>query len=367
MATSNESQRGPDRQQTSPAGKARTLDELGFYALAGGVESARPIFDELEQAEELGFGTAFISERANKEAMSLSGAALASTTKIRVATGVTNPNTRHPQILASAAATLCDISGGRFVLGIGRGIEIGMKALGLSVQTTAQLEDFAQVMRKLWSGEMILGHEGPIGRFPVLRLGSNVRARVPLMLAAFGPNSLALAGRCFDEVLLHTYFTDETTARVVGTARQAAEVAGRDPADVKVWSCFATIGDHVPEELRLKKTVGRLATYLQAPGYGELLVNTNRWDLAVLEKFRADTVVARMRGAIDEIATADQIEHIAGLIPEAWFEGSATGSPEACAAAVRGQLDLGVDAVILHGGNPDILRPVVEAYRAGDA
>ena len=365
MAASDEPQRATGPQQTSAERKESTLDELGFYGLAGGVESARPLFDELEQAEQLGFGTAFISERPNKETMALSGAALAVTTKIRVATGVTNPNTRHPQIIASAAATLCDISGGRFVLGIGRGIEIAMKTQGLSVQTTAQLEDFAQVMRKLWSGEMISGHDGPIGKYPLLRLGSKVRARVPLMLAAFGPNSLALAGRCFDEVLLHTYFTDETTARVVRTAKQAAEAAGRDPADVKVWSCFATIGDHVPEELRLKKTVGRLGTYLQVPGYGELLVKTNRWDLAVLEKFRADPVVAGMRGAIDEVATPDQIEQIASLLPEAWFEGSATGSPEACASAVRGQFDLGVDAVILHGGSPDILRPVVEAYRAG--
>ena len=75
--------------------------------------------------------------------------------------------------------------------------------------------------------------------------------------------------------------------------------------------------------------------------------------------------MAGMRGAIDEVATPDQIEHFSSLIPDAWFEGSATGSPEACAAAVRGQFDLGVDAVILHGGSPDILRPVVAAYRAG--
>jgi probable F420-dependent oxidoreductase len=343
------------------------LDELGFYCLAGGVESARPIFDELQEAERLGFGTAFISERGNKETMALSGAALATTTRLRVASGVTNPNTRHPQILASAAATLCDISGGRFVLGIGRGIEIAMRVMGLSMQTTAQLEDFANVMRRLWNGETIGGHDGPIGAYPVLRLGPKVRVRVPMMLAAFGPNSLALAGRCFDEVLLHTYFTDETTSRAVRTARQAAEAAGRDPADVKVWSCFATVGDHLPEDVRLKKTVGRLATYLQAPGYGELLLRTNGWDATRLQLFRADPVVAGMRGAIDEVATADQIEHIATLIPEEWFEGSARGSPEMCAAAVRGQLDLGVDGVILHGGGPEIMRPVVEAYRANTA
>ena len=55
---------------------------------------------------------------------------------------------------------------------------------------------------------------------------------------------------------------------------------GRDPASVRIWSCYATIGDHLPETLRLKKTVGRLATYLQ--GYGDLLVETNGWDPEVL-------------------------------------------------------------------------------------
>jgi alkanesulfonate monooxygenase SsuD/methylene tetrahydromethanopterin reductase-like flavin-dependent oxidoreductase (luciferase family) len=91
----------------------------------------------------------------------------------------------------------------------------------------------------------------------------------------FGPHSLELGGRCFDEVVLHTFFTDETTARCVQTVKQAAERAGRNPDTVKVWSCFATVGDHIDEELRLMKQVGRLATYLQ--GYGELLVRTNGW------------------------------------------------------------------------------------------
>ena len=42
-------------------------------------------------------------------------------------------------------------------------------------------------------------------------------------IVAFGPETLKLAGRCFDEVVLHTYFTDETTARCVQTVKQAAE------------------------------------------------------------------------------------------------------------------------------------------------
>jgi alkanesulfonate monooxygenase SsuD/methylene tetrahydromethanopterin reductase-like flavin-dependent oxidoreductase (luciferase family) len=184
-------------------------------------------------------------------------------------------------------------------------------------------------------------------------------------LVAFGPNSLALGGRLFDDVILHTYFSDETLARCVGIVKEAAVRAGRDPADVRVWSCFATIGDHIPEPLRLKKSVGRLATYLQA--YGDLLVETNGWDPAALARFRTDPLVAGFTAAIDGHATTEQLEYIATLIPEEWLAAAATGTPEACARAIRRQRALGADAVILHGATPDELAPVVTAYRQGQS
>ncbi|MBV9253694.1 MAG: TIGR03857 family LLM class F420-dependent oxidoreductase, partial [Actinobacteria bacterium] len=181
-------------------------------------------------------------------------------------------------------------------------------------------------------------------------------------LTAFGPNSLALGGRAFDAVVLHTFFTDDTTTRAVDTVKRAAEEAGRDPASVRVWSCFATVGDHLPPEVRLKKTVGRLATYLQA--YGDLLVRTNHWDPAVLERFRADPVVAGFRGALDDKGTTDDLAHVATLIPDEWLAPSATGSADQCVDAVLHEFDLGCDGVILHGATPEELAPIVDAYRA---
>ena len=67
-----------------------------------------------------------------------------------------------------------------------------------------------------------------------------------MTFTAFAQNSLRLGGRAFDAVVLHTFFTDETTARCVRTVKRAAEEAGRDPDRVRVWSCFATVGDHLP-------------------------------------------------------------------------------------------------------------------------
>jgi alkanesulfonate monooxygenase SsuD/methylene tetrahydromethanopterin reductase-like flavin-dependent oxidoreductase (luciferase family) len=161
-------------------------------------------------------------------------------------------------------------------------------------------------------------------------------------------------------VLLHTFFTDETLQRCVRTVKDAAEQAGRNPDDVRVWSCYATVGDWVPPDLRLKKTVGRLATYLQA--YGDLMVRTNQWDPAVLARFRADPFVAGFRGALDGKATTAELEHVATLIPDEWLAPAATGTPAQCAAAVARQLELGADGVILHGAAPTELAPAVEAY-----
>jgi len=218
-------------------------------------------------------------------------------------------------------------------------------------------------MRNLWQNEMVFGHNGPAGNFPFLRVDWGGEGRtIPLMLTAFGPNSLDLGGRVFDGVILHTFFTDETLARCVATIRAGAEKAGRDPDSVRIWSCLATVGDHIPYELRLKKTVGRMATYLQA--YGDLLVRTNDWDPAVLERFRADPLVAGFAGALDDKATTEQLEHVATLIPDEWLAPAATGSSEQCVAAIRHQFDLGVDGVIMHGATPEQLAPVVEAYRA---
>jgi probable F420-dependent oxidoreductase len=345
--------------------KSGVLDELGYYLMAGaGSAGPAALPAEAIQGEQLGFGTAFISERWNvKEAASLVGAACAVTTRMQIATAATNVNTRHPLISASWATTMHRLSGGRFTLGVGRGVP-AYSMFGLAGVTTAEIEDWALLMRRLWQGEVIFNHDGPAGTYPLLVLDPEFRENIRLALVAFGPRTLELGGRVFDDVILHTYFTPETLQRCVSTVKRAAEAAGRDPDSVRVWSCMATVGDYLPEELRLRKSVARMATYLQ--GYGDLMVQTNGWDPAPLERFRADSVVGSIRGSIDGHATPEQVEHIATLIPDEWLEPAATGSADQCAARIRAEFGYGADRVIMHGATPDELEPVVSAYRTGE-
>ncbi len=339
------------------------LNELGFYTLAGAPKSPAELLDEIPTAEALGFGSAFISERFNvKEAVTLSGAAAATSRSMGIATAATNHNTRHPVVTGSYATTMHRLTGGRFTLGLGRGIDRQFDAFGVRRITTAQVEDFVGLMRRLFRGETVIGHDGPAGKYPALYLDSSFDEDIPIGFTAFGPNSLALCGRVMDMVVLHTFFTDETVRRCVDTVRSAAERAGRDPQSVRIWSCYATVHDGLPEDVRLKKTVGRLGSYLQ--GYGDLMVKTNGWDPQALQRFRSDPIVANVKGSIDQVADTATLQHIASVLPDEWLEPAAVGSPEHCAARVLRQFDLGVDGVIMHGATPNDLTPVVKAYHA---
>jgi alkanesulfonate monooxygenase SsuD/methylene tetrahydromethanopterin reductase-like flavin-dependent oxidoreductase (luciferase family) len=82
----------PGGQERSDMGiNPGVLDELGYYLLAGaGGEGPAGLMDEARRGEQMGFGTAFISERWNvKEASSLTGAACAVTNRMQIATAAT--------------------------------------------------------------------------------------------------------------------------------------------------------------------------------------------------------------------------------------------------------------------------------------
>jgi 5,10-methylenetetrahydromethanopterin reductase len=335
--------------------------ELGCYGLAGHVSDPRALLAEVRDAERIGLGSVFLSERFNvKEAATLCGAAAAVSEEVGIATGVTNTPTRHPLVTAAWANTMHELTRGRFALGIGRGIAPLLDIMGIPRITMAQMEDAVGIYRRLWRGEAVFGHDGPAGSYPLLSLGSGFHNDIPVMAACLGFKTMRWAGRVLDGVILHTFVTDEALARCVAEVRAGAEEAGRDPATVRVWAVLATL--HEPDHERMLRGItGRMATYFQA--YGDALVAMNGWDPAPLAAFRADAVVQSVPGAIDAVATVEQLEHIQTLIPEAWLP-AAVGSAASCADRVLDQLAAGADGVILHGSAPAELEPVVQAYAA---
>ncbi len=97
-----------------------------------------------------GIGACFISERFNvKEAGVLSGAVGEVSSEIGIATAAANHSTRHPMVTAALARSMHTLTGGRLSLGLGRSIAPLFRAYGIDPIKTAQIEDFAALMRKI--------------------------------------------------------------------------------------------------------------------------------------------------------------------------------------------------------------------------
>jgi 5,10-methylenetetrahydromethanopterin reductase len=176
-------------------------------------------------AEELGFAGVWAadSQCVFRDAYALLTLCAARTRRMRLATGVTNPVTRHPAVIAASLATLDELSGGRAVLGLGVG-ESAVRTLGLRPATLSELEETIGALRSLWQ------------RQPTHWRGREIRMTwpqrgVPVYLAASGPRSLQLAGRLADGVLFQVGSHPALVEYALKRIRRGAEQAGRPPGE----------------------------------------------------------------------------------------------------------------------------------------
>jgi len=347
---------------SSPAQPA-AFEELSCYLLPGHTTTPADAITEARQAETLGLGKVWLSERFDvKDAGVICSAALTATTRLKVATAGTNVHTRHPLTLATMCASLHHLSDGRFELGLARGVAIRNQLMGLETVTNKKFSEALDVLRRLWRGEKIMRPDSPLGPLPYLSMGDWMDVSMPIHFVGFGQKSLRFAGQHFDGVHLHTFITEQGLQRARALVQEGAELAGRDPNSVKLYSVIAT-AINPTEEDRLRKLVARMATYMQAPGYAEMLIALNDWDSKVLEDFRAHPVVSSMPGGIDSVATLEQLVEISQLIPEEWLP-AAVGTPRQCAQAWHRQIQLGADGVVIHGSTPAEFEPILSEFKA---
>ena len=162
------------------------------------------------------------------------------TERLKLSTGVTNPFTRNVAVTAGAAATVQAVSGGRAVLGIGRGDSalayLGHAPVGLKQFETA----LAHLQVLLSGGEIPFAEFGSSGDAPSLHelsLGDKPTAvalrwlpkdlpKVPLDVAATGPKVIEMGARIAERVTFSVGADSERMNWALATAR-AAEPAPR--------------------------------------------------------------------------------------------------------------------------------------------
>ncbi len=328
---------------------------LGCYVVPGGVADPLVALDEARVAEQIGLGTVWIGERYDtKDLPSLAGALSVATARVRIGAAITHTGLRHPMVLASMGQTLQALSGGRFLMGFGRSAMWRWNAYGVASPTLASLGDSAGILRRLWAGESVT-YRGPAGNFPLLRLPQRPDvAPPPLLLAAVGPKTVELAGRCFDGVILHPFLTPAAVGHAATIARAAAQRAGRDPSTFRCYAAVVAAPDRTDADSAL--VIGaRAAGYFHVSGLGDALVSANGWDAADLEAYRSHpTLVALGDRPADKHLSRTDLAALSATLPPHWLpSSSAAGTATRCASRLREYLDAGADEVILHGSTAD--------------
>jgi probable F420-dependent oxidoreductase len=317
-------------------------------------------------AERIGFRRVFLSERWNlKEAAVILSAVAAGTERIEVASGIITTAARHPLHMAGMAATLQATFGPRFVLGIGRGNPGWLSGAGLEMTSYAGLADYVDILRRLWRGERV-AYSGPLGDFPHLQLEDvGGLPAPPVWFGTLGqPRAARTAAACFDGVLLPPVFTPEATESIVARLHTECERIDRDPTSLRICQSVITAPDLDEVETRALAHA-RAVTYLDAPGYGEMLVRLNGWDPAPLARLRDHELFNDMPTTVSDLSFhRNELLGPASLVPDEWMDQScALGPVSRCVQALRRFRAAGADEIVTYGSTPNQNAALADAWR----
>ncbi|GBE25472.1 F420-dependent glucose-6-phosphate dehydrogenase [bacterium BMS3Bbin02] len=204
---------------------------------------AQAVIDLTVKAEEAGFNYAwtFDSHVLWQEPFVIYSQMLSKTERMTVGPMVTNPGTRDLTVTASLFATLNEMFGERTVVGIGRG-DSALRVIGKKPCRLAELGESIDIIRALAQGEEV-EYNGVNVRFPWAK-----KTRVPILVAAYGPKTLALTGQKADGFILQLA-DPYLTKYMIQAVRDAAEAAGRNPDDL--YMCVAApayVGDDIAHQ-----------------------------------------------------------------------------------------------------------------------
>jgi 5,10-methylenetetrahydromethanopterin reductase len=209
------------------------------------------------QAEDLGYANAWFGDSPNiwREGYVTMAACAVGTERIVIGTGVTNPVTRHPSVMASTWATLAEWLPGRVALGIGVG-DSALQTMGRKPTTLAKLEAWVANFRKLQAGEEAVEDES--GK--PFHLAYPVPGKVPVYIGASAPKILHLAGRIADGVIMLVGTDPLFVEAGLRTIEAGANEAGRSLSDIDVvlWTPTSILDDRAAARDVVKAHVARI-------------------------------------------------------------------------------------------------------------
>lgn len=285
------------------------------------------------------------------------GQAATASERLGLATSVTNPVTRHPAVTASSALTLQRLSGGRMVLGIGRG-DSALAHLGRAPARLGWFESYLANLQAYLRGEEVAfenaqvpDEAAPLAERLGLAHGPATSAiqwigdgpKVPVEVAATGPKVIGIAARQAERVMLAVGTDPTRVAWGIDTAKAAARAAGRDPDSLR-FGAYVNVVCH--DDVATGRELGRASTGLFARFsvmYGEVSGPADEQQREVFQNLhdRYDMTAHGRQGGQQTTALTDD-----------FIDGYAiVGGSDHCAARLGALVDLGLDKFAVMGPN----------------
>lgn len=265
------------------------------------------------------------------------GLAAASTERVTLSTGVTNPVTRHPAVAASAIATVQAASGGRAVLGIGRG-DSSLGYLGRKPAAVATFEEYVRRLRGYLHGEEV-DLDGVASSN--VWIPDSGQPPVPIDIAATGPKVIGVAARHADRVTFAVGADPSRLRESIERVRADREAAGLDPSSISVGA-YVNVVSHPDVDQARRLARGGTAVFAHFSGMSGA-PGTNSADDAVFE-------------AIDE--TYEMADHAsadaahAAAMPDDFVDRFAVAGPsEHCIDRLSELVEAGAERLVVVPGS----------------
>jgi len=228
----------------------------------------RSVVELAQHAERLGYTDAWSYESFGAEAFTPLAAAAVVTTKMRLGTAIVPVFTRPPALIAMSAATVQQISGGRFVLGLGISTApIVEKWMNVPYRKPlTHLRETVAALRAIFRGEKVT-MAGEAIKIDGFRLDMRLDTPPPIYIAAQGETMLRIAGEIGDG-LVTNFITPDKLPQMLAHVREGAKAADRnaDHFDV-VCRIMAAVDEDEGVVLPLMRRA--LTAYLTVPQYNK--------------------------------------------------------------------------------------------------
>ena len=308
------------------------MTRLGI-AISGGPNPSE-IVDLVALAESLGYESAWVAEGHGGDQFSVLTGCAMRTSRIQLGTAISSIYVRSVPTIAMAAATVDDLSGGRFILGLGSSHRVQVEpehgiAYGKPI---TRLRESVEIIRMLLrTGQA--HYEGETVRIENFDLWFTPRRPdLPIYAAAVFPKMMAVCGEIADGIIL-TRSTLKTGAQVKEQLSEGAKRAGRDPSAIAITSLLPTaVADNRQDALDVMRP--GLAFYAGFfPRYNQLIAEHG---------FAEEAAAVAAAWAKGDRAGAER------LVSDAMIDAtSVVGTPVQCRERLEAYRQSGIDLPIL--------------------